>query len=386
MNDLPNKGLLPAGLSDVLPPEAAQEAAVAEGLVNCLSRHGFERVKPPLIEFEEGLLTGAGAATAGQTFRLMDPVSQHMMGIRSDMTVQVARIAATRLTDVPRPLRLSYGGQVLRVRGTQLRPARQISQVGCELIGSASIAADVEVVLLAVEALEKIGVPEISIDITMPTLVPAVADEMGLDGAAYEKLRAALDRKDAAAVTAIGGEIAETMGLLLEYAGAAGDVMGKLEKVKLPPRARKECDRLLEVVSMIRDVSPELSLTIDPVENRGFEYHSGVSFSIFSRRERSELGWGGRYLAGNGGRGEEGGEPATGFTLFLDSVLRVVPEAPMPRRVFLAFNTSRGDNDRLREEGWVVIQGLEPIKDALAEARRMNCDHAYVDGELKAVD
>ncbi|MBT5751281.1 MAG: ATP phosphoribosyltransferase regulatory subunit, partial [Rhodospirillaceae bacterium] len=186
MNDLPNKGLLPAGLSDVLPPEAAQEATVAEGLVNCLASHGFERVKPPLVEFEESLLAGAGAATAGQTFRLMDPVSQHMMGIRSDMTVQVARIATTRLADVPRPLRLSYGGQILRVRGTQLRPARQISQVGCELIGSASIAADVEVVLLAVEALEKIGVPEISIDLTMPTLVPAVADEMGLDGAAYE--------------------------------------------------------------------------------------------------------------------------------------------------------------------------------------------------------
>ena len=109
MNDLPNKGLLPAGLSDVLPPEAAQEASIAEGLVDCLAGHGFERVKPPLIEFEESLLTGAGSATAGQTFRLMDPVSQHMMGIRSDMTVQVARIAATRLTDVPRPLRLSYG-------------------------------------------------------------------------------------------------------------------------------------------------------------------------------------------------------------------------------------------------------------------------------------
>ena len=386
MNDLPNKGLLPAGLSDVLPPEAAQEATVAEGLVNCLARHGFERVKPPLVEFEESLLAGAGAATAGQTFRLMDPVSQHMMGIRSDMTVQVARIATTRLADVPRPLRLSYGGQILRVRGTQLRPARQISQVGCELIGSASIAADVEVVLLAVEALEKIGVPEISIDLTMPTLVPAVADEMGLDGAAYEQLRAALDRKDASAVTAIGGKIAETMGLLLEYAGAVGNVIDKLEKMKLPPRARKECDRLLEVASMIRDVSPELSLTIDPVENRGFEYHSGVSFSIFSRSERSELGWGGRYLAGDGGRGREGGEPATGFTLFLDSVLRVVPEAVKPRRVFLAFDTSRENNDRLREEGWVVIQGLEMIKDVFAEARRMNCDHAYVDGELKAVD
>src|SRR3546814_8738688 len=93
MTDHAEKGLLPAGLQDVLPPLAAHESAVVERLIACFQAQGYERVKPPLLEFEEALLTGAGAAVASQTFRLMDPVSQRMMGLRADMTPQVARIA-----------------------------------------------------------------------------------------------------------------------------------------------------------------------------------------------------------------------------------------------------------------------------------------------------
>lgn len=96
-SDSPNPALLPAGLSDLLPPDAAREAALVEAMLAVFAAHGYERVKPPLLEFEEGLLAGSGAAVAEQTFRLMDPVSQRMMGLRADMTPQVARLAATRL-------------------------------------------------------------------------------------------------------------------------------------------------------------------------------------------------------------------------------------------------------------------------------------------------
>src|SRR5687768_2002601 len=110
--------LLPEGLADLLPPEAEAEATVVSRLMATLAAHGYERVKPPLVEYEETLLSGAGASMAKDTFRLMDPISQRMVGLRADMTPQVARIAASRLKAVPRPLRLSYAGQVLRVRGS----------------------------------------------------------------------------------------------------------------------------------------------------------------------------------------------------------------------------------------------------------------------------
>ena len=133
----PSPALLPAGLSDLLPPDAENEAASVAALMEVFASHGYERVKPPLLEFEDGLFAGAGAATADQTFRLMDPESQRMMGLRADTTPQVARIASTRLAAAPRPLRLSYAGQCLRVRGNQLAPERQIGQAGIELIGPA---------------------------------------------------------------------------------------------------------------------------------------------------------------------------------------------------------------------------------------------------------
>ena len=127
--------LLPAGLRDILSPNAANEARVIDLLMGHTAAHGYERVKPPLVEFETSLLSGPGAATGGRIFRLMDPVSQRMMGVRADMTVQMARIASSRLKNAPRPLRLCYVGQVLRTTANQLNPERELVQVGAELIG-----------------------------------------------------------------------------------------------------------------------------------------------------------------------------------------------------------------------------------------------------------
>src|ERR1700722_7049625 len=146
MNDAPHAALLPTGLYDLLPPVAEREAEVTARLMAVLTSHGYERVKPPLVEFEETLLSGAGAAMSGETFRTMDPTSHRMVAGRADMTPQVARIAATRLAHHSRPLRLSYAGQVLRVRGSEVRPERQFGQAGAELIGGEGTAAGVEVI------------------------------------------------------------------------------------------------------------------------------------------------------------------------------------------------------------------------------------------------
>src|SRR3954471_8105387 len=113
----PNPALRPAGLRGLLPPDAETEAAAVEALMTVFAAHGYQRVKPPLLEFEDSLLAKSGAAVADQTFRIMDPDSQRMMGLRADTTPQVARIATTRLGTAPRPPRLSYARQRPRVRG-----------------------------------------------------------------------------------------------------------------------------------------------------------------------------------------------------------------------------------------------------------------------------
>src|SRR5262249_22779304 len=145
MNETPHPALLPTGLYDLLPPEAEIEAEVTARLMGVLAAHGYERVKPPLVEFEETLFAGAGAMTAS--------VSHRRVGGRADMPPQVARTAAARLGHAPRPLRLSYAGQVLRVKGSQMRPDRQLGQAGAELIGAEGPTADVEAIAVAAEAL-----------------------------------------------------------------------------------------------------------------------------------------------------------------------------------------------------------------------------------------
>lgn len=379
MTDLADKALLPAGTSDVLAPGAQFEAEKVRDLLAAFNLRGYERVKPPMLEFEESLLAIGGAATASQTYRLMDPESRRMMGLRPDMTPQVARIATTRLGNTPRPLRLSYAGEVVRVRGSQLRPERQFHQVGVELIGPASAAADGEVIVMAVEALNAIGVCDLSVDLGVPTLVPVLVEELALSREDAADLRTALDSKDAAGVNALGARLGDKKAALftalLSASGPAGTARAKLDGVALPPKARAVWDSLLAVVDQLSAQSPGLTVTADAVENRGFEYHTGVTFTLFAKGVRGELGSGGRYSAG--------GEAATGFTLFMDSTLRALPAPTRAERVFVPAGQ---DGTTIRAEGRITVQGLESVTDDTAEAKRLKCTYILAGGAVRPVE
>ena len=381
-NDNDHRGLLPAGLADLLPPDAAREARAIDTAIERFAAFGHERVKPPLVEFEESLLGGPGAALASQTFRLMDPVSQRMMGVRPDMTVQVARIAVTRLKNEPRPLRLSYGGNVIRVRGSALKPERQFAQVGTELIGVDTAQADAEAVLLAVDALRAVGVAELTVDLNLPTLVAAVAAGLKLGAEPVRKLRRALDRKDEAAVAKALGEnkkAADTFVGLLRSAGPATRGIAQLLALKLPAAAAAEAARLAETVKLVQAADSELPLTLDPVEYRGLEYQTGVSFCVFAQKSRHELARGGRYSAGYPEDGVS--EPATGFTLYMDAVLAASEQAGERPRLYLPHGTPWRDAEPWQAKGYAVVHAVTPAVDTRKEAKRLRCSHALIDKE-----
>jgi ATP phosphoribosyltransferase regulatory subunit len=368
----PSPALLPPGLRDALPPEAEHEAALVASLMETFALHGYRRVKPPLLEFEDGLLAGTGAATAEQTFRLMDPASHRMMGLRADITPQVARIATTRLAAAPRPLRLCYAGQCLRVRATQLAPDRQLAQAGIELIGADVPAADAEMVLVGAEALAAVGLERLSYDLTLPPLVPALMEAAGVPQAERGPLARALDRKDAAAVAAHGGPLAAMLERLLLAAGPADRALAALAEASLPPAAAVLAERLAASVAAIRARAPALKLTVDPVEFRGFRYHTGISLTVYAPGRHEELGSGGRYLCGEA-------EPATGLTLYPDAILRVLAPPPPRMRAYLP---AGADGTALRAEGIATVAGLAPVADARAEARRLGCSHVLLHGGL----
>ena len=364
MSETTSRSLLPEGLRDVLPPDAGFESAVVDSLKQTFAANGYQLVNPPLVEFEDTLLSGVGTAMASRIFRMLDPVSHRTLGVRADITTQIARIAAARLASAPRPLRLMYAGQVLRVKGTQLEPERQFSQAGFELIGAAAGAADAEAILIVAEALAALGVKDVSIDLGLPTLVPAIlAAQPAADA---NRLRAALDHKDVAEIKAAGGAAAPLLTALVEASGPFTTAL--LAKHTLPPAAQKEWQGLVAVAEAVRAAAPNLALTVDAVENRGFEYHSGVTFSVFARGAQRELGRGGRYnLAG--------GEPATGATLLVDALLSVVPRNGSSKSLFAPFGTSRAAVAAWQSKGWRVVAGLAKVADDSAEAKRLGCTH-----------
>jgi ATP phosphoribosyltransferase regulatory subunit len=389
-NDNSHRGLLPAGLADLLPPDAAREADAIDVAIKRFAAFGYERVKPPLVEFEESLLGGPGAALASQTFRLMDPVSQRMMGVRPDMTVQVARIAVTRLKHEARPLRLSYGGNVIRVRGNALKPERQFAQVGCELLGVDTAEADAEAVLLTVDALRAIGVARLTVDLNLPTLVAATAAGLKLAAEPVRRLRRALDGKDEAAVAkALAGDKGDHRGDnkkaadlfvgLLRAAGPADKAIAQLKKLRLPAAAQAEAARLAEVVALVAAADPELPLTLDAVDYRGLEYQTGVSFSVFALEGRQELARGGRYSAGYPEDGVS--EPATGFTLYMDAVLAASEPVPLRPRLYLPVGTAWADAAPWQAKGYAVVRAVTPASDLRTEAKRLACTHALIDGD-----
>lgn len=373
--------LLPAGLADLLPEDTALEAHVARSLIDSFQAHGYRAIKPPLIEFEDSLLDGPGAGLARDTFRLMDPASRRMLALRPDITPQVARIAASRLRNVPRPLRLAYAGDVVRVRGGQLRPERQYVQAGCELIGEPGIGADIEIAVMALRALTALGVSGLAIDLNLPPLLKKILNRLdGGDPVRRRALKEAADRRDTEALKAIGGEAADLFCALIRISGPAAEALDALRALPLPGETRENVDILADVSAGILSALAGLGLsdipvTVDPLERRGFEYETGVSFALFARGVRGELGRGGHYVTSfAGGTPYELSEPASGFTLYLDSVCRALPHLPAPRRLSAPAQTPWAQIRTLQREGWIVVRSFVPGADSQGCTHRIAAD------------
>ncbi|WP_340265766.1 ATP phosphoribosyltransferase regulatory subunit [Sphingobium mellinum] len=366
-------GLLPEGLSDRLPPQAEASARLARRVLDTVATHGYERVMPPLAEFEETLVGRLKSMRAQDLVRAVDPVSQRSLALRPDMTAQIGRIAATRLASAPRPLRLSYGGPVVRLRANQLRPERERLQVGAELIGSDSIAAAVEIVNVAIEALQAAGVTGITIDFTLPDLIDALAaGPLPLAHDEVEAVRAELDAKDAGALAAISPAAAAYLPLI-EATGPFHPAMERLEafNARLGGAIGSRIEGLRAIA---KPIGWDIALTLDPTERHGFEYQNWFGFSIFAEGFTGEIGRGGSYAITRAGGAEE---PAMGFSLYPDPLIDAGFGAEAPKRLFLPLLHDQSRAAQLRQEGWHTVAALTP--DENGEALR--CTH-WLDGDV----
>lgn len=374
--------LLPSGFEDLLPPYAERECRAISILMNVFSRFGYERVKPPLAEFEETLLsTGPGTALSQDTFRVMDPASHRMMALRSDITAQIARMAVSRFPQDYRPLRLAYANDAIRTRASQQRTLRQFTQIGCEMIGADDPESDAEIAVVALCGLDALKLEGGSLDFAVPRLAETILEEGGISGAhACEVLRRLRGRDESVLDGIDNSDLKDTLKGLLRGSGSAAEALDRLRALRLSPRAESMIRRLDEVAGEVGKAVSALGirgavLTVDPLEARGFEYHSGITFTIFSKNARSELGRGGRYAISE----RQGGDvSAAGFTFYMDTLRQMVDLKETARSVYVERKEGWSCVKVLQDQGWDVIRGAGDVPPP-------GCRMIYRDGKIQEI-
>jgi len=360
--------LLPEGLEDRLPREAAATTRVMRAIHGVMHGHGYDRVLPPMVEFDETLGARMAGIRSRRMFRFVDPQSLRMLILRGDHTPQIGRIAASRLAAAARPLRLCYAGQVLLIRGDGLDPAREKLQCGAEVIGSDSVAAASEIVAMAIEALQAAGATGVSVDFTLPDIVDVLAAQaLPLPADAIEGVRRELDTKDAGGLVDAGG--AAYVPLLY----ATGDFDRAIERLAEFDTGGVLAGRIAALREIAARLGGRARLTLDPSERHGFEYQSWFGFTVYAEGVRGILGRGGTYRIA----GPNGGEAATGFSLFPDALIDLLADAePEEDRVFLPLGHDAEAAARLRAIGWRTVAALAEADSAGA----LGCSHVLTAG------
>ncbi|MGE5171456.1 MAG: ATP phosphoribosyltransferase regulatory subunit [Rudaea sp.] len=320
--------LLPESIDDVLPAEAAALEGLRRTLLDHFAAHDYRLVRPPLVEHLESLLTGSGRDLDLETFKVVDPLSGRLLGVRADITPQVARIDAHLLNE-PGATRLCYAGSVLRAVAEGPGATREVVQVGAELFGVPGIDGDREVIALLVSSLTAAGLTGLHLDLAHVGVYRALASAAGIAGNGDEgALFDALRTKDRPAVRALTSTLPDAwrnaFDALPELYGPADDVL-HAARAALPdiPSIANALDAL---DALAQSAAPlVLALHIDLADLHGYHYHNGAIFSVFTAGEPNAVGRGGRY----DGIGKAFGRAraATGFTLDLRQLAGLLTRA-----------------------------------------------------------
>jgi ATP phosphoribosyltransferase regulatory subunit len=360
--------VLPEYIEDILPPEARGIESLRARLLELFRVHGYELVMPPLLEYLESLLTGTGHDMDLRTFKLVDQLSGRTMGLRADITPQVARIDA-HLLNREGVTRLCYCGPVLHTLPAGLTSTREPLQIGAEIYGHAGIESDLEIQQLLTQALRLCKLPGVRLDIGHVAVFRSLAQRAGVSAGLEADLFAGLQAKDVAALRALtkGVDKAARNAILL-----LPELYGGREVIA---RARRELPRHAEITRALADLDrltaiEDIPVSIDLADLRGYHYHSGVAFAAYCASLPNAIALGGRY----DGVGKAFGRarPATGFTLYLIELARIAPTEPAPaciRAPRVGDPALEAVIAGLRRTGEVVIQELPGHENEGGEGR-----------------
>lgn len=352
--------LLPEYLSDALPGEAANIERLRRLILDLFKVHGYALVMPPHLEYLESLLTGSGQDLNLRTFKLVDQLSGRTLGVRADITPQVARIDA-HLLNHQGTTRLCYCDSVLHTLPASIAATREPVQIGAEIYGYAGVEADLEIIRLMAQVLTEARLPAFRIDLGHVGIFRALVESESLSAEQVETLFGYLQAKDTPALQAIcetfpaNSPVRAIPALTGLYGGL--EVLAEARQ-SLP--ALPAIEAALATLETVFAQNPELSLSIDLSDLRGYHYHNGLVFAAYCSGYPAAIALGGRY----DGAGEAFGRarPATGFSADLRELARMAK----PKSAAAAIVAPNVNNDpaakavieSLRKQGEVVVELL----------------------------
>ena len=322
--------LLPEGIEELLPPQAKRLEQLRRELLDLFTSWGYELVIPSLVEYLDSLLTGTGNDLELQTFKLTDQLNGRTMGVRADITPQVARIDAHRMLDREGPVRLCYQGTVLHTRGDGLGGSRSFTQIGAELYGHSGVESDAEMVSLMLRALALAEVGPVFVDLGHVGIFRALTQAAGLNAEQESALFDALQRKAVPEIQNLLASLdvdAKTRQAIEELVWLNGDndVLARARKsLAGNAAALKAVDEVEQVAERVSRQQPDLQLHFDLAELRGFHYHTGVVFAAYQPGQGQAIAQGGRY--DDIGKVFGRARAATGFSADLRSLVALGTE------------------------------------------------------------
>lgn len=352
--------LLPEYVEDILPGEAARIERLRRKLLDLFAVHGYQLVMPPLLEYVDSLLTGTGHDLDLRTFKLVDQLSGRMLGVRADITPQVARIDA-HLLNRKGITRLCYAGSVLHTLPSDMNRTREPLQIGAEIYGHAGVESDIEVERLMMQAMAAAGVAAAQLDLGHVAIFRALVRRAGIAAPKESELFRAMQMKDVPALRALCKVLDRTT---REAIAALPDLYGGREVLAA---AAKRLPRYPEILGALRDLK-RLSDALDDIarirfdlaELRGYHYHSGVVFAAYAQGWRNTLARGGRY--DEVGKAFGRARPATGFSMDLRELASARPNGGGKPGVLAPYQPRDAELQKriaqLRARGDVVIVDL----------------------------
>jgi ATP phosphoribosyltransferase regulatory subunit len=354
--------LLPEYIEDILPAEAQRVEALRRRILDLFRLHGYELVIPPLLEYLESLLTGTGHDLDLKTFKLVDQLSGRLLGLRADITPQVARIDA-HLLNRDGIARLCYSGSVLHALPSGMMHTREPLQIGAELYGHAGVESDIEIQSLMVSALHAAGIGEVRVDLGHVAVFRGLLRSFGIDAQRESELFQVLQTKDLPSlrelVAGLDPTLARALLLLPELYGGAQVLVQARSRLPPIPEVEAALDQLERIEAALREVV-HATHCFDLAELRGYHYHSGVVFAAYALGRPNAIALGGRY--DEVGKAFGRARPATGFTMDLRELAALGEAAAPPRAILAPYDTGdaalRAAVQALRAQGEVVIWDL----------------------------